>query len=57
VEVTVGRPQSVGEEIANAVSHGVGFVVSLGAGPVLIVHASRLGGQVELSVPAFSQQA
>lgn len=38
------RPQSVGEEIANAVSHGAGLVGSLAAAPVLIVHAVREGG-------------
>jgi hemolysin III len=40
----VTRPQSVGEEIANAVSHGAGLVGSFGAAPVLIVHAVRGGG-------------
>ena len=39
----VTRPQSVGEEIANAVSHGVGLAASLGAAPVLIVDAARTG--------------
>jgi len=39
----VTRPQSVGEEIANAVSHGAGLAASLGAAPVLIVHAVRTG--------------
>lgn len=38
------RPQSVGEEIANAVSHGAGLLGSFGAAPVLIVHAVRGGG-------------
>ena len=37
------RPQSVGEEIANAVSHGAGLAAALGAAPVLIVHAVRTG--------------
>lgn len=38
------RPQSPGEEIANSVSHGVGFVAILGAAPFLIMDASRRGG-------------
>jgi hemolysin III len=38
------RDQSTGEEIANAVSHGVGLLAALGAMPVLIVHAAREAG-------------
>ena len=34
-----GRLQSVGEEIANAVSHGAGAVLAVAAIPVLIVDA------------------
>ena len=37
------RAQSLGEEIANSVSHGVGFVASLVAAPFLLVAASRRG--------------
>jgi hemolysin III len=37
----VRRPQSVGEEIANSVSHGVGLVAALVATPFLIAHAAR----------------
>lgn len=35
------RPQSIGEEIANAVSHGAGLLASLIALPLLIVAAAR----------------
>lgn len=42
------RPQSVGEEIANAVSHGAGLAASLGAASVLIVHAVRGGGAARI---------
>lgn len=38
------RPQSLGEEIANSVSHGVALLVALGCAPVLIIHALRSGG-------------
>lgn len=38
-----GRPQSVGEEIANSVSHGIGFLAALAAIPFLIVHSVRRG--------------
>jgi hemolysin III len=39
----VTREQSGDEEIANAVSHGVGLAVSLAAAPVLIAHAAAQG--------------
>ncbi len=41
---SVERPQSPGEEIANSVSHGVGFFAALAATPLLIAGASRHGG-------------
>lgn len=37
------RPQSLGEEIANSVSHGLGLLAALAAAPVLIVVAARGG--------------
>jgi hemolysin III len=40
----VRREQSTGEEIANAISHGVGVAAALCGAPVLIVHAARQGG-------------
>jgi hemolysin III len=39
---------SLGEEIANCVSHGVGFIGSLVAAPVLILAAARRGGLVAI---------
>jgi len=38
------REQSLGEEIANGVSHGAGFVAALCVAPFLIAHAARAGG-------------
>jgi len=38
------RQQSLGEEIANGVSHGAGFVAALCVAPFLILHAARAGG-------------
>ena len=35
------RLQSVGEEIANSVSHGVGALLAIAATPVLIIHAQK----------------
>jgi hemolysin III len=37
------RPQTVGEEIANSISHGLGFVLALAGAPILIVTALRQG--------------
>lgn len=37
------RPQSLAEEIANSVSHGLGFLAALAAAPVAIVYAVRKG--------------
>src|SRR4051812_31937455 len=37
------RPQTVGEEIANSVSHGLGLVAALAAFPVLLVAAQGRG--------------
>jgi hemolysin III len=35
------RPQSLGEEIANSISHGLGLLATLAAFPILVVAASR----------------
>ena len=37
------RPQSRGEEIANSVSHGIGFLLALVAFPVLVIATLRRG--------------
>lgn len=39
----VRRPQSMGEEIANAVTHGVGTLLSIAGAVVAIVYAARFG--------------
>ena len=52
-EVTRGverrRPPSLGEEIANSVSHGVGFIAALAVTPLLVQEAARRGGAVEIA--------
>ena len=51
------RAQSCGEEIANGISHGVGFLAAVAVAPVLVVSASRRGspaGIVGASVFAFT---
>lgn len=42
------RPQSAAEEIANSLSHGLGFLVALAAAPVLIVATARQGNTANI---------
>jgi hemolysin III len=42
------RRQSQGEEIANSVSHGVGFLMALASAPVLIATTARTGTSVNV---------
>jgi hemolysin III len=37
------RPQSAGEELANSLSHGAGFLAALAATPFLLAEAARAG--------------
>ncbi|MBI2295956.1 MAG: hemolysin III family protein [Betaproteobacteria bacterium] len=37
------RPQSLGEEVANSVSHGIGLLAALAAFPVLVIAAHQRG--------------
>jgi len=51
------RIQSLGEEIANSVSHGIGFIAAIVISPILIVSAVKHGsaaGVVGASVFSFS---
>ena len=43
------REPSLGEEIANTVSHGVGVLAALAAAPVLVIAAARRGGAVAIA--------
>jgi len=55
--VQKGRIQSLGEEIANSVSHGIGFIAAIVISPILIVSAVKHGsaaGVVGASVFSFS---
>ena len=40
----MSRDQTLGEEIANALSHGLGFLLAAASLPILVQHASRHGG-------------
>jgi hemolysin III len=48
------RPQSMGEEIANSVSHGVGLIVAIAGAPALIVAASRTGAASVVGAAVFA---
>ena len=51
------RVQSLGEEIANSVSHGIGFLTAVAVCPILVVSAVRHGGAagiVGASIFAFT---
>ncbi len=42
------RPQSIAEERANSLSHGIGFLLALLAAPVLIIAAARQGNALNI---------
>ncbi len=39
------RPQTLGEEIANSISHGIGFLLAVAALPILLNSCAQRGGQ------------
>jgi hemolysin III len=43
------RPQSLGEEIANSVSHGFGFLAAVVATPILIAVTARHGSAINVA--------
>jgi hemolysin III len=51
------RPQTLGEEIANSVSHGVGFVAAVAALPVLVVSAVPHGASAVVGASLFAATA
>lgn len=55
--VTQHRRQTLGEEIANSISHGVGFLAAVAATPVLIVSATRHGAAGVIGAVAFAGSA
>jgi len=49
------RPQTLGEEIANAISHGLGFLLAIASLPILVVMAARHGTATNIvAVSVFS---
>ena len=51
--VALERPQSIGEEIANSLSHGIGFVAALAAAPVLIASTAQHGDALNVTGAAI----
>ncbi len=46
--MTEDRPQSLGEEVANAVTHGLGCLLAVAALPILVWQANRVGGAADV---------
>lgn len=46
------RPQTLGEEIANALSHGLGVVLAIAALPILVTRAAGHGGAADVVAAA-----
>ena len=42
------RPQSLGEEIANAISHGAGCLLAIASLPILVLQAARHGEAADI---------
>jgi hemolysin III len=47
--VTADRPQTLGEEIANAISHGLGALLAIAALPILVTRAVGHGGAADVA--------
>lgn len=45
----IDRPQTLGEEIANAISHGLGLLLAIASLPILVWHAGRQGSAVDVA--------
>ncbi|MBZ8141046.1 hemolysin D [Rubrivivax gelatinosus] len=48
MNATAIRPQTLREEIANAISHGIGFLLAVASLPILVVFSGRHGGHGSL---------
>ncbi|MBW7932101.1 MAG: hemolysin III family protein [Gemmatimonadaceae bacterium] len=53
----MSRPQTIGEEIANAVSHGVGFALAVASIPLLVIAALPHGTRAVVGAAVFSATA
>lgn len=48
ITTATARDQSLGEEVANALSHGLGCLLAVAALPVLVLNAARHGGAADV---------
>jgi hemolysin III len=46
--ITSDRPQTLGEEIANAISHGLGCLLAIASLPILVFYAAQQGTAVNV---------
>jgi hemolysin III len=46
--LAIARPQTLGEEIANAISHGLGCLLAIAALPILVYYAAERGSAVNV---------
>jgi hemolysin III len=46
--LATARPQTLGEEIANAISHGLGCLLAIAALPILVYYAAERGSAVNV---------
>lgn len=53
----MSRPQSRGEEIANAISHGVGFALAVTSIPMLVIAALPHGARAVVGAAVFAATA
>ncbi len=53
----MSRPQTLGEEIANAVSHGIGFALAVASIPVLVIAALPHGARAVVGAAVFAATA
>lgn len=56
-EVKVNREQTLGEEIANSISHGAGVVGSVAVTPILIIHSIPFGAASVVGASIFGATA
>ena len=46
--ISTDRPQTLGEEIANAISHGIGFLLAVASLPILVTFTAREGHAIDI---------
>ncbi len=52
--ISTDRKQTLGEEIANSISHGIGVLIAIAVAPLLIIKATPLGAKAITGVSIFA---